>query len=98
MAGEQRVITEDGEEVVVGTSEEVRPAMDEIARLTGGSSGGGRMSYLFGLWDAARAEEAWRGPGMPRLAMDAAYALETLGDQLSDETKAFLRGLARFAQ
>jgi hypothetical protein len=94
----QLVITDDGDEVALGTVDDVRAAVEEISRSTGGSSWGGGISFLFSLRDAATSSGPWRGPGITRLGLEAANAREILGDQLSAETAAFLDRLSVFAK
>lgn len=89
---EQILRTEDGRELRLGNEDELAAAVEDIRSATGGSSGGGLFSLLFGL-----------GPGEVstgwalRLGEEAAEFRRLIGVQLRDETVALLDRLSVWA-
>lgn len=80
----------DGREVALGTEEELRQALVDMSAATGGSSGMGRWSFLFGL----RPERAMPSDEVTRLAREAADFQQTCGAGLSEQTIELLERLA----
>jgi hypothetical protein len=76
--------------VNLGPVTDFEAAMSEVRRVTGGSSGRGRWSFVFGLTPHSTTVPV--PPG--RLAAEAADLRAELGGFLSEETKRFLDRLA----
>ena len=70
-----------------------RLAVADVARLTGGSSAGGRWSMVFDLGHSDQPEV--HSP-LGRLVIEAAEIEAVLGKELNDETVQPLRQLASF--
>jgi len=87
---EMALCTADGREIVLGTEEDVRGALAEMAAATGGSSGRGRWSSLFGL----KAEDAMPTDQADRLALEAEEFRQLQGITLSERTGVLLDRLA----
>lgn len=87
---EMALCTADGREIVLGTEEDVRGALAEMAAATGGSSGRGRWSLLFGL----EAEDAMPPDLADRLALEAEEFRQLQGITLSERTRVLLDRLA----
>lgn len=87
---EMALCTADGREIVLGTEEDVRGALAEMAAATGGSSGRGRWSSLFGL----KAADAMPTDQADRLALEAEEFRQLQGITLSERTGVLLDRLA----
>jgi len=85
--------------LAVGSAESLRRGMEEVSRLTGGSSGGGRFSYVFGFDGHVRSGHVYPEKELLRLAAEAAELLTTLELHLSNSpatqgARTFLETLA----
>lgn len=87
---EMALCTADGREVMLGTEEDVRGALAEMAAATGGSSGRGRWSLLFGL----EAEDAMPPDLADRLALEAEEFRQLQDITLSERTRLLLDRVA----
>ena len=79
-------------DIVLGSTDEVRDAMADISKLTGGSSGVGRYSRVFGIDDPN--PRVISSADLTLLAAEAADLRARLGDDLSHRAKVFLDRLA----
>jgi len=78
--------------VVLGSTEEVTAAMESIAGVTGGSSGAGRWSHVFGVgYESGRFAD---GDVVEAIAREAADLRAALGDLADESAKLFLDRLA----
>lgn len=82
--------TADGREVLLGTGAEFQAAVSDIVNATGGSSGRGAFSRLFGL----QPEVVMAADEAARLGDEAAQFKLVLGDRLRVETVALLDRLS----
>jgi hypothetical protein len=96
MAEDQMILRTPSGDIPLGSAEEVRGAMADISRLTGGSSGGGRWSYVFAA--AGNESRMISGEELKRLPEEAADLRAAHGDELSERARAFLDRLATLRQ
>ena len=82
--------------IPIGLQSEVRAACREITDLTGGSSGGGRWSRVFGLMDA-HIENACSDSALADIAEEARDLRAAFEDSLPDQARRFLDRLAVLA-
>lgn len=83
--------------VSLGRQSDVRLAANEILWLTGGSSGGGRWSFVFRLMDAQPEHQFPDDEILVRIAHEADDLRGRLGNELSPAGRAFLDRLANLA-
>lgn len=86
--------TFDGPEYAIGAPSFLEEARSEIAAATGGGSGMGRWSYLFGDVLYGPFREILPPEDIERIAHEAADLLDTAGDALSGPGEMLLRRLA----
>jgi hypothetical protein len=89
---EELVLVTPTGEVRLGSADEARGAMADISELTGGSSGGGRWSRVFGVADCS--PRVISAADLTLLAAEAADLRATLSEDLSSRSKVFLDRLA----
>lgn len=80
----------DARTITLGTRDELTATMRQISDATGGSSGAGRWSRVFGLLPGAQLDAT----EFERLTLEAAELLAMLHDQLDDDARELLRRLA----
>jgi hypothetical protein len=87
----------DGREAALGRQAEVEEAAREITDFTGGSSGGGRWSLLWGYgleWRSGSYDTPWDPELAERVAREAADFQAQAGAQLSEGANMLLTRLA----
>ena len=87
---EELVLRTEWGDLPLGSAEALRRGLRDVARLTGGSSGGGRWSFVFGFDGYGLSESIYPQEQLVRIAAEAADIREVLAYQLSDDARAFL--------